>query len=665
MTLRLLHTPGWDPSGVAPALAASGIVAAAVQPDDPLPAEEAVTVLVVDPAARAAMRLDHLASQVDAGLAILILGAPGEADAPPDLAPDLVSAFLPESAGPRQLLIALRAAFREAHARRQAAAARLESADRTFEISELTEIGLRLLTERNHALLLELILTQARRVTQSDAGSLYLVERGDPPCLRFMLAQNESRPDIPFAERTLPLDRGSLAGYAAATGEPLAIDDVYELAATGPYAFNRTFDERYGYRTRSMLVVPMPNHRGEVIGVLQLINRKRDPLRPFADVADVERRALPYTAHTIKIAHALAGQAAVSIENAQLYAEIEQLFEGFVRAAVTAIEQRDPTTSGHSERVAVMSVRLAEVVDAEPNGRYGPVRFTPDQLRELRYAALLHDVGKVGVREQVLTKPKKLHEGELERIRHRHAFIRRTADWEYERARADYLLRHGHAGYAEFECEIAERHRRSIADLDRLLEAVRECNEPTVLAEGDFQRLHELADCTYVGLDGTPQPFLTAEEVRLLSIRRGSLDEAEWEEMRSHVVHTYTFLQAIPWTAALSRVPEIARAHHEKLNGVGYPRQIRGDEIPLQSRVMTIVDIYDALTAADRPYKRAVHRDHALDILAEEVREGMLDADLYRMFVEARVFEASPVTSRDSPPTLPLPLPGASAAPAR
>src|SRR6266702_124254 len=245
------------------------------------------------------------------------------------------------------------------------ARARAEAVSRSREIGELTRIGVALGTERDLRSLLDLILTQARRITSSDAGSLYLVETSDEgqKRLRFRLAHTYSKPEAPFVEFTILVDRTSLAGYAAVTGDPLVIDDAYFLPPDVEYSINRSFDERYGYRTKSMLVIPMKDHREWVIGVLQLINRKRSFDAVLATAQDVQEEVVPFSKRTVELVTALAGQAAVAIENSQLYEEIERLFEGFVKAAVHAIEQRDPTTFGHSGRVANMTVGLAAIVD--------------------------------------------------------------------------------------------------------------------------------------------------------------------------------------------------------------------------------------------------------------------------------------------------------------
>jgi response regulator RpfG family c-di-GMP phosphodiesterase len=288
--------------------------------------------------------------------------------------------------------------------------------------------------------------------------------------------------------------------------------------------------------------------------------------------------------------------------------------------------------------VADYTVGLAEIVDRVGDGPYRGVQFTREQVRELRYAALLHDFGKVGVREQVLVKAKKLYPGDLMLIRQRHALIRGTAEREFWRRRAQFLEQHGSTGYADFLRGAEAAHARELEQLDRFLRLVLEANEPTVLPDGSFDELTEFARHTYHDVDGGERPFITDDELRFLTIRRGSLDPRERLEIESHVTHTWRFLQQIPWTRELQQVPLIAYGHHEKLDGRGYPRRVTGDAIPIQTRIMTVSDVYDALTAQDRPYKPAVSRERALDILHEEVADGQLDGELVRLFVEGRAF---------------------------
>ncbi len=508
------------------------------------------------------------------------------------------------------------------------------------ELSELNQIGIRLSAERNPDTLLELVLTKAREITASDAGSLYLIDEAAEGERRlvFALAQNDSV-EVAFRAVALPLTNTSVAGHVALTGKALNLDDAYHPPPGSPFQINRSFDEQTGYRTKSMLVVPMRTPQGETIGVLQLINCKPDHPGPLPGLDAFDGLVRPFSARHESLAESLASQAAVALDNSRLYQSIRQLFEGFVGAAVTAIESRDPTTSGHSFRVAELTVGLAQAVDRDNNGPHRTVHFSGDELMELRYAALLHDFGKVGVREHVLLKAKKLYPGELDRIMQRVMLIKRGVELRYAARKIEYLRRRGRRGYerhaAELDRELAER----LAEMDDGLDRILVANEPTVLSTDVAERIRDLARRAFEDHHGEAQALLTTEEARILAIPRGSLTEEEVREIRSHVVHTFQFLAQIPWTREFRRIPEIARSHHEKLDGSGYPHAISGDAIPLQSRMMTIADIFDALTAADRPYKRAVPVQLALEILDAERRAGTIDSQLLDLFLAARVYE--------------------------
>jgi len=380
-----------------------------------------------------------------------------------------------------------------------------------------------------------------------------------------------------------------------------------------------------------------------LIGVLQLINRKKVGAPKRLSAEAVPDEVISFDRETIELMRSLAGQAAVSVENNLLYESIERLFEGFVTAAVTAIEQRDPTTSGHSFRVADLTVELAKTVDRIDFGQFREVRFSSDQVREIRYASLLHDFGKVGVREQVLVKEKKLYPMQLETIRGRFDFAMKTIETDAYKRKVEYLLKYGRDGFDEFNARVDKETAEQIERLQKDFAVVAQSNEPTVLPEGDFQYLQQLANRDYLDMRGERRPLVHLEEAKILSIRKGNLDPAERNEIESHVTHTFHFLEKIPWTKDLVSVPNIAYAHHEKLNGRGYPRKLTAAEIPIQSRMMTVSDIYDALTASDRPYKRAISTDRALDILKMEVNDGLLDSSLVNVFIESRVFERAGV----------------------
>ncbi|MBI1735048.1 MAG: GAF domain-containing protein [Candidatus Rokubacteria bacterium] len=508
------------------------------------------------------------------------------------------------------------------------------------ELGELNAIGIGLTADRDPDRVLDTILSKARAITCSDAGSLYLVEglpdgtRG----LRFVLTQNDTTP-VPFRSTTLPLDHSSVAGHVALTGEPLNLPDAYAVPADARFRINPSYDQQSGYRTKSMLAVPMKTPKNEIIGVLQLINCKPSASLSLASAADVERLVQPFGPRFVQLASSLASQGAAALLNRRLYDDIRRLFEGFVQASVIAIEARDPTTAGHSFRVADLTMGLAQALDRVAQGPLAAARLERDALRELRYAALLHDFGKVAVREDVLGKAKKLRPEALERIRYRADLMKRELELRCANRKLQYLLDKGPRLYPEQATLLDAELAAAVAELDDCLARVLRMNEPTVVVENAEAQIEALAHRAFEDRWGARHPIITADEAEILRISRGSLTPHEYVEVRSHVVHTFHFLAQIPWTHELRRVPEIARDHHEKLDGSGYPRGVTGDAIPLQTRMMTIADIYDALTAFDRPYKPAVAPEIALDILEHERGAGRIDGDLLALFVRAKVYE--------------------------
>jgi response regulator RpfG family c-di-GMP phosphodiesterase len=278
-------------------------------------------------------------------------------------------------------------------------------------------------------------------------------------------------------------------------------------------------------------------------------------------------------------------------------------------------------------------------VDRDDSPAFRELRFSRSEMKEIRYASLLHDFGKVGVREEVLVKAKKLYPLQLDLVKGRFAYARKALEQEHSERKFIYLLERGWeeflARQPEFQGDLDNR----LRELDEFLEFVVKCNEPTVMPEGNFQRLKELA--TFFVGEGQPYSLLIPKELNLLSITKGNLDEHERRQIESHVVHTVHFLSQIPWTKEIKNIPAIAAAHHEKVSGTGYPYNLTATQIPIQSKMMAIADIYDALSAADRPYKKAVPVDRALDILAKETKQGLLDAELFRLFREAEIFKAT------------------------
>ena len=547
-----------------------------------------------------------------------------------------VSAYLPTTAAVAMVARALASAFENLELAERARLAEEQLQRSAREIDELNRIGVALSSERNTETLLNLILLKSREITSSDAGSLYLVEEisETEKRLRFKLTQNDSIP-VSFTEFTMPIDTRSIAGYVALTGEALPIEDVYELPPDASYGFNRRFDEESGYRTKSMLTIPMKNQKGETLGVLQLINCKRHWEARLSSLAVVEQEVIPYSQRQQELANSLASQAAVAYESNVLYENIQTLFEDFVKAAVYAIEQRDPTTSGHSFRVSQLTCGLAAAVDKVDTGCYAELHFTREQMKEIRYAALLHDFGKVGVREEVLVKAKKLYPLQLEILRQRFDTIRKALEADYTRRKLEAMQR---GPCAETLRALDQECQLRLAEIDDYFQFILQVNEPTVLPKGQFDKLLEIAKRTYVDLQGGERNYLTPEEVGFLSIPKGSLDPKERLEIESHVIHTFNFLAQIPWTREIRSIPMIARTHHELLDGSGYPYKLRTSQIPVQSRLITITDIFDGLSAADRPYKKALLAEKALNILGEMVARGQLDAALFQLFVEAKIY---------------------------
>jgi HD-GYP domain-containing protein (c-di-GMP phosphodiesterase class II) len=537
-----------------------------------------------------------------------------------------------------------------------------------YEREELLAISRALSSERDIHKLLDLILLKSRQITGADAGSVYVVESSDGEWsarsekqsspgaraiprrraalgegkrtashLHFMLSQNDSI-EVNFREFTLPIDESSIAGKAVFGGKPINIPDTGALAAADAQGLvhNRSFDQQTGYQARSMLTVPMLSAMGDVIGVIQLINKKRTPGAKLVSQEAFSSEVVPFDQDAEEMALALASQAGVCLENAILYDEIRRLFESFVDASVTAIEARDPTTSGHSRRVATLTVGLAEKVDALADGPLASVHFSRDDLRQIEYAGVLHDFGKVGVREHVLVKAKKLYDWQLAAIEQRFRYLRKSLQAEALGRKLALVERGEKTGthsFLQIDAELAAQ----LAFLGEGWRSVQVANQPSVIEQPVLARLLDLSVGHYLDDDGTSRPYLTQDELSALQVPRGSLTADERLQIQRHVDHTIAFLRTIPWGRALRNVPHIAGAHHELLDGSGYPRNLRGGEIPIESRMLTIADIYDALTAADRPYKAAVPVARALDILAAEVKAGKCDPDLFRIFIEAEI----------------------------
>ncbi len=624
-------------------------------PTSPLPDAGALLVVDEDLLREHPEELRHAAREASSfTLPVVAVSERGDGDS---LAmEELVFDVLPGIPKEKELLRTLRNAGHLLESQQSLLASQKAAEQKARELEEVNAIGIALSAERDHERLLNLILTKSREITCADAGSLFLVESIDMPIgvenrtgdqqrvrgrwLRFRLAQNDSR-DFKFEEDVLAITPESIAGYVAETGVTLNLADAYDLPPDKPFTINRSFDETTGYRTRSMLVVSMLNQVGETVGVLQLINKKRNWSTRLEQPKSFETEVVPFTPLDEQLVRSLASQAAVSVDNNRLYQRIEKLFNDFVQASVRAIESRDPTTRGHSRRVADMTTELARVVNRTTTGPYRDLNLGDKEIRELKYAALLHDFGKVGVTEKVLVKATKLYYGQVDMIRERFKNIKRTIEVQLLRTVLKRLTEEQNPVSGDELTSMEAELRRKMAEVDEALEEILARNQPTVTHVEGFEKIKKIGDLQFPDLQGAPRPYLEPRELEALTIPRGTLTRAEREAIQGHVQHTFDFLYEIEWTRDLQKIPKIARSHHEKLDGSGYRYGLSGDEIPPQTRMMTVADIFDALAARDRPYKKAVPLEKALDILKQDANAGLVDTDLLDLFIEAKVFELS------------------------
>ncbi len=492
-------------------------------------------------------------------------------------------------------------------------------------IKRLNSIGIALSSQTDLRILLETIVKEARGFTNSDAGSLY---RKEEDKLIFEVAQNDTldrrlgeKKKEAFSPFPIPLTKKSISGYVALTGITLNISDVYHLSGEDEYSFNRDFDSRNNYKTTSMLVIPMKDHEGEIIGVLQLIN-----------AIDEMGNIVPYPQDLQDLISSLASQAAVAIRNAKLIGDIKNLFESLVKYSATAIDARSPHTAGHSRRVSELSVKVAKAINEENNGPLSDVRFNPLEIEELRIAGWLHDIGKIGVREWVLEKANKLNDDRMEAIRNRFLFIK-------EKIKNELLKREIEGGYDPTDIE--EKLNTALKELDDDIEFINIVNKPGFLKDSDLERLKKITSKKYINSNGGEENYLTEFEYKNLSVRKGNLTEEEYKNIQSHVIHTHNILRNIPFTKNLKNVPLIAASHHEMLNGTGYPNGLKDKQIPMQARIIGMVDVFDALTAADRPYKSSVPLDKALQILKLEAKDNRLDERVVDIFIGKKLYEGA------------------------
>ncbi len=499
------------------------------------------------------------------------------------------------------------------------------------QVKRLTEIGLALSAEKNLDKLLEMILDEARLFTNADAGTLYIKEEKK---LNFKIIQNDSikirmggtsNNSITFPP--VALQMSNVSAYVAIKDKSVNIPDVYNsdlFDFTGP----KEFDNRTKYRTKSMLVVPMKNHENDVIGVLQLINAKD------IQTGDV----IPFPEGFEGLIHSLASQAAVAITNVKLIQDMENLFNAFVKVMATAIDEKSPVAAGHIRRVVELTCKMADTINEQKDGPFANVYFDKDQLNELKIAGWMHDIGKVTTPVQIVEKGKKL-ESIFDRINYitlRFLYITKTLEVEAYKKKVELLEQKA----PKEEIDNLEREtEKKLQEIEESKNLVMLCNEPGEYLEDEkIEKLHKLAKMTYK--EGEKQlPLLSEDELLNLSIRKGSITEAERQKMQDHAAISLKMLEQIPFTKKLKNIPLFAGAHHEYLNGKGYPKGLKGDEIPLEGRILAVVDIAEALSASDRPYKKAMPTEQVYKILGFMVKDGELDPQVVDLIIKEKVLE--------------------------
>jgi HD-GYP domain-containing protein (c-di-GMP phosphodiesterase class II) len=494
------------------------------------------------------------------------------------------------------------------------------------QVKDILNIGIALSAEKDHNRLLEMIVTEARRITNADGGTLYLCADDH---LHFKIIQNETMGTFqggggePVNLPPVPMRPENVSSYAALTRQIVNIPDVYQADGfdfSGPMKY----DQITGYHTGSILVIPLENHEGTVIGVLQLINAR-----------DQEKRTIPFPAYYEKVISSLASQAAISLTNMQLLAEIENLFNSFVEVMATAIDARTPYNANHTRRVALLAGELAQALNEIHEGPWADEFFDETRSAQLVMAGWLHDIGKISTPLSVMNKSTRI-EADLALVIQRFDYLASDLENRYLRRKLELMSSDGSHALPELE----EWRQKELAFLEEARQLIIKVDSPATFVDKEIlQRLQEIARRTYRDYRGEEHPWLTENELKSLSVAKGTLTDEERRVMEDHVLVTQRMLEKIPFTSKLKDVPYFASIHHEHLDGKGYPLGLKGHEIPLEGRILALVDVFDALTAADRPYKKAMPVEQALKILGFMVKDGELDGDLLKIFSDAKVWE--------------------------
>jgi len=511
--------------------------------------------------------------------------------------------------------------------------------DLAQRLEQLNAVGASLSAERDIHRLLEQILTAAKSITRADGGTLYRVT--EERTLRFEIVRTTSLQyylggttgtSVPFYPIQLMGKDGKpnhnmVAAYVALTGETVNIPDAY-TAEGFDFSGTRNFDKKTGYRSKSFLTVPMKNHENEIIGVLQLINAQ-DPR---------SGEIVPFSASDQRLAESLASQAAIALTNRMLIIQLEELFESFINLMNTAIDEKSPYTGGHCQRVPQLTMMLAEAVNEVDEGPLASFSMNDKDRYELKIAGLLHDCGKVTTPVHVVDKATKLETiyDRVHQVDTRFEVLKRDAEIELLKEKA-LLVAHG-APSAEHAAADA-RHRERLRRLDDDRAFLRACNiGGEAMRDSDIERIRTIARYKWTDITGHEANFLSEDELKNLTIRAGTLTSEERQVINHHIVATIKMLEALPWPKHLKNVPEYAGGHHERMDGKGYPKGLTREQMSVQARVMGIADIFEALTAKDRPYKKGKTLSESLHILGRMRLNGHVDPDLFDVFVRKKVY---------------------------